>query len=887
MQPITEGKRGPETPIDFVMKSVDCEPFAILTSPLVMRVRTFLFITALLLCHTKFWSQTLTRQFPSGLPGNTVSGTAATTLAINSQNSPPPQVVPESSLPQAPVPNTGEDDYPVAEIVPPPPSGVPVTMEYKQMEKHGDLYTLTGEVRIEYKDYVLKADKVSYNQETSDAEADGHVRLEGGKYNELILADHGKINFDLETGRFDNVTGSIGRQPSSSKRKPVYTTANPFLFSGRFLVKEGPERYQVVQGTMTSCLLPDPDWQIHSSLIQVNYGVAHAKNSYFSLLGVPILYLPYVTHPVNSESRQSGLLIPVFGTSSTKGTTLGESVYLVFNRSMDATVGVQYFSKRGWSPSGDFRYRGRGEDFATARFTALFDRGLAPTYINQGGQDILFSGRRDFDLDEHTRAVATGEYLSSYVYREAFAESFALAVASQVTSSAFVTNNSGNRSTSIRFDRYQNFEGITQVGNSYVTPQIRILHVPSFDFDTVDQQLLRTPLRWNVNSSVARVSRSEPNFKTDLVGRFDLYPHLSLPIEIGGWLLRPEVGARETFYTKSQTPGSTVPVANNANVNRRDLEASFELRPPVLVRDFKAPALERLFGADVRHSIEPDFQYRYVAGVNNFSSILRFDTNDIESNTNELEYSVTQRLFFKHLHPKACSSGDLPAPANGIITVPSTYTECGGDTSEWITWKLAAKYFFDPYFGGAVAALRRNVLTSTLNLTGVAFLDGPRNTSPLISRFKVRTSEHMDLEWDADYDFKTSRVDASNVFANYRRDNVFGSVGYSTLEALHATFTSSAASQVTKYNLLRTLLGYGNPTKRGLSAGVNAGYDFIQNALQYGGIQSSYNWDCCGLSVEYRRLALGSVRNENQYSFNFTLAGVGAAGNLKHSERIF
>ena len=78
----------------------------------------------------------------------------------------------------------------------------------------------------------------------------------------------------------------------------------------------------------------------------------------------------------------------------------------VINRSADATFGTQYFSKRGWSPSGEFRYRGRGEDFASAHFIALFDRGLAPTYINQGGQDIVFNGRRDFDPDEHTRAVA-------------------------------------------------------------------------------------------------------------------------------------------------------------------------------------------------------------------------------------------------------------------------------------------------------------------------------------------------------------------------------------------------------------------------------------------------------------------------------------------------
>src|SRR5271156_8919 len=533
-----------------------------------MRVRTFLFITALMLCHLKLWPQTLTKQFPAAAG--------------------------PSSLPDAP-------DYPIAEVVASPPSGVPVRFESKQQEKHGEVYSLTGDVRIEYKDYILTADKVSYNQVTSDAEADGHVRLQGGRNNELILADHGKLNFDLETGRFDNVTGSIGRQPSASKRKLVYTTANPFLFSGRYLVKTGPERYQVIRGTMTSCLLPDPDWQIHASLIRVNYGLAKAKSSYFTLLGVPILYLPYVTHPVDTNNRESGLLLPALGTSSTKGTIVGESIYLVINRSTDATLGTQYFSKRGWSPSGDFRYRGRGEDFVNARFTALFDRGLAPEYLNQGGQDIVFSGRRDFDLDEHLRGVATGEYLSSYVYREAFAETFALAVASQVTSSAFITRNDGGRSTSIRFGRYQNFEGITQVGNTYYTPQIRILHVPSLDFDTIGQPLEETPLRWRVDGSAAGLNRSEPGYTTGTIGRFDLYPHLELPLHLDGWTFRPEVGARETFYTESQIPTATTPLPVNASVNRSDLEASFELRPPVLIRDFKVPSLEKILGGDLRH----------------------------------------------------------------------------------------------------------------------------------------------------------------------------------------------------------------------------------------------------------------------------------------------
>jgi LPS-assembly protein len=821
-----------------------------------MRVRNCLFITALMLCHPLLWPQTLTKQLPS--PSE------------------------PSTLPDAP-------NYPIAEVVTSPPTGVPVHLEADQQEKHGSIYTLTGRVQINYKDYILTADKAAFNADTKDVEADGHLRLVGGQNNEVILADHAKLNFDLETGRFENVTGSVGRQPSTSKRKAIYTTSNPFLFTGRVLIKEGPERYQILGGTMTSCLLPDPDWRIHSSMIRVNYGVAKAKNSYFTLFGVPILYLPYVTHPVDTETRQSGFLLPEisFGSSS-KGTVIGDSIYLILSPDSDLTFGTQYFSKRGWSPNGEFRYRGRGEDFADTRITALFDRGLeqGSSFINQGGQDILFNGRHDFN-DGHTRAVAAGEYLSSYIYRQAFADTFSAAVASQVTSSAFLTRNEGGTSTSLQFDRYQNFEGITLVGETYDAPQVRILHIPSLDFDTVEQALDGTPMRWGIDGSAAGLSRAEPGLATGGVGRFDIYPHLAFPFHLDGWTFRPEVGARETFYTDSQYSTGTTPIVESAHINRSDLEASFELRPPALVRDFKAPALERIFGGDLRHTIEPEVTYRYVAGVNNFPSIPRFDANDVVSDTNEVDYSLTQRLFVKRLHSKPCTNAELPEPINGVVYVPWDYTECGGDTNAWITWRLEAKYFFDPTFGGAVLPLRRNVVTSSLDLAGIAFLSGPRNVSPVISRLKIRTSQHVDLEWDADYDFKNHRLNADNIFANYRRDSFFGSVGYSTLQTLNATFMSNLASEVTKYNQVRLLAGFGSPAKRGLSLAADAGYDLAQDALQYGGVEASYNLDCCGLAFEVRRLALGSVRNENRYSFNFTLAGVGAAGNLSHSERIF
>ena len=38
--------------------------------------------------------------------------------------------------------------------------------------------------------------------------------------------------------------------------------------------------------------------------------------------------------------------------------------------------------------------------------------------------------------------------------------------------------------------------------------------------------------------------------------------------------------------------------------------------------------------------------------------------------------------------------------------------------------------------------------------------------------------------------------------------------------------------------------------------------------MQYGALQGSYNWDCCGFSVEVRKYELGSVRNETVERFN-------------------
>ena len=74
------------------------------------------------------------------------------------------------------------------------------------------------------------------------------------------------------------------------------------------------------------------------------------------------------------------------------------------------------------------------------------------------------------------------------------------------------------------------------------------------------------------------------------------------------------------------------------------------------------------------------------------------------------------------------------------------------------------------------------------------------------------------------------------------------------------------------FDQFRVMIGYGNLAKRGINAAASMGFDanpispqpltkplvppVAGHVLQYSAIQTSYNWDCCGVSFEYRRYAL-------------------------------
>jgi LPS-assembly protein len=315
-----------------------------------------------------------------------------------------------------------------------------------------------------------------------------------------------------------------------------------------------------------------------------------------------------------------------------------------------------------------------------------------------------------------------------------------------------------------------------------------------------------------------------------------------------------------------------------------------QIRPPTLARIFD----HKPFGYVLKHTIEPQVTYRYQTGIDNYSEILRFDYRDILADTNEVEYGVVNRLFAKKTssdsecfqHPKYLPEGESPDSERGkaMLAAHEVCDDMSGPARELITWELAQKYYMNTTWGGALVPGSRNVFDSTVDLSGIAFLTEPRLFSPIVSRLKLFNGP-TDFQWALDYDPVLHQVNASTIFAGYLWKNWYFGAGQTYLKLPGEVLNGTTVQDI--FNQYRLMLRYGNIAKHGINGAFTIGLDSQVGYVQYVSMQSNYNWNCCGVTFEYRRLALGTVRNENFYKFALSLTNIGTFGNLRRVDRLY
>ncbi len=711
------------------------------------------------------------------------------------------------------------------------PEGFALVGAISQLQE-GDWYRLRGAAQVETSSLLLKADEIDYNRQTGDAEARGSVYMQHFEGGEELWADRVEYNVDTETGKFYNVKGTSPVEVEI--RRGILPSTNPFHFEGKW-AERIKEKYILHDGFITNCKMPKPWWVLKGPVFDiVPNDRAIAYRTVFWMRWVPMFYAPFFYKSLERLPRRSGFLTPNVGNSSRRGKMIGAGYYWAINRSYDAMYRAQLFTQRGVAHHVDFR----GKPNASTDFNAIIygvnDRGLkvGDERRKEGGFLASVQARSDLGRGFHARVEAN--YLSSFAFRRAFTESFNEVIQAEVHSVGYITKDWSTFGLNLVMQRNENFQS--------TLPQdtIVIRKLPEVNFTSRDRRLWRNlPLWISWDSSAGLLRRTQLLFQTrQFLERIDVYPRLTTAVRWKDWSLIPSVAVRGTHYGESEIEGRIV----GRNINRSAREFDATLAPP---------SLARVFGGTIKHVIEPRVAYRYVTGITDFDRYVRFDDTELYSNTNEVEFSITNRIFARRQ---------------------------GGQVEEILSWQLWQKRYFDPTFGGAVKPGQRNTVLSAIDLTPYAFIDGSRHYSPIVSVLRMSPRPNFGLEWRTDYDPLRHMVVNSGVVADMRIGEYSFGVGHDTVRGV--PLLSPTSNQFTgRFRI-------GNENRRGWNAGFDANYDFKFGVMRFATTQVTYNTDCCGFSLQYRRFSVGT-RNENQYFFAFSVANLGSFGTLKRQDRMF
>lgn len=725
-------------------------------------------------------------------------------------------------------------------------AGGEATLEADQQRQAGRTFYADGHVDVRYQNARLRADHVEYNNETQVLVATGHVQLD--YMTQHVEADDAR--YELRTGRgtFHHVRGTfvLQRRPSPT----LLISPNPVYFEAEEAERLDPNTYRIHKAWLTVCDPGRPVWKFYApgATIRLQKSV-QLEHGNFRVFSVPVLYLPYATFPAEKR-RDSGFLIPEPGHTSQKGFVLSDAIYWAPLDWLDATLGASYFSRRGWSQKAELRTRPWEHAQLDASYYGVIDRGLPQASgpaIKQGGHEakLQFTSL----LPGGWRAVADLDQLTSLTFRLAWSETFTQAVNSEVRNTAFLTNNFRGFSLNVAALSYKNYLS--------AAPQtsITVRAAPEVRFSSVDQAVFRRlPVYFSFAAFTGTQHRDDsvaPFQTPDFVGRSEFAPTATLPVRFGDWLdVTPSFTFRSTYYGGQIQGGSFT----GRDLNRNTEEFSLDARLPVL---------ERVWGGDTKwkHVVEPDAVYRYVSGVNQFGRLVRFDEDETLTDTSEIEYGITQRLYRR--------------------------TRAGG-TEEFLTWRVAQKYFFDPTFGGALVPGQPNVFQTLSALTPFAFADSPRRFSPIVSDLRIEPGKHFDTQFILNYDPVRARMNAIGTLVKLKpwKESFLTLAHFSVLNLpLDPPVRPPNFEQ--RSNQIRLLGGYGEPNRRGWNVEGGVSYDFTHQVYQNQIVQISYNGSCCGIGFEYRRFSFGTIRNENQYSLVIRIANLGSFGSLRRQDKIF
>jgi LPS-assembly protein len=734
-----------------------------------------------------------------------------------------------------------------------------------EQERTGDLQKLKGNARVEDTRMIFEADYIEWNEETGDLRAQGSVHFRNLQRHEEIWCDRLEYNTETETGKMYKVRGQMPSRPVT--RPGLLSSTSPLYMEGEW-AERNSEVYTLHNGFITNCKMPSPWWKLEGPEFTVVPGQkATVKRARFLLRGIPAFYLPYFYEPLTQEQRKSGFLLPNIGNSSKRGILFGLGYFWAINRSYDLTYRVQDYTTRGYAHNVEFAGIPRKNSEFYAILYAVDDKGRPGSNPAEkfSGFSIRSRGQATFGKGWTIRGDLN--YVSSFRFQQEWSQSYNELLGSEMHSSAFVNKNWSGYTFDAVVSRLQNFQSVEVLyadpvtnATSYIANAVTIRKTPEAELGLRDQRISASiPVWYSFDAIAGIVNRTQPVFSSDnnviarfqtavFMNRIGFAPRVATAFHLGQLHIAPSFGIREMYYAEGQAPLGDRYRVTGTNIVSSAREFGLDLVFPSLARVFDK---KTVFGDRLKHVIEPRVAYRYVTGVgDSFHQFIRFDENDLLTNTNEVLLSIANRIYAKR----------------------------GDSVDEIFTWEVMQKRYFDTTFGGALISGQRSIFASAADLTGYAFLAGPRSASPLVSRMRVSPIPGLGVIWQTDYEPSTQVMAVNRLSVEYHWKKVFVSGGNDRVRTLKVL-----APRANEYTFSA---GFGNSANRGWNASFDGIYDFRASVLRNTTTQVTYNTDCCGFSVQYHRYNVG-IRDDAVWRIAFAVANIGTFGNLRRQDSRF
>jgi len=513
-------------------------------------------------------------------------------------------------------------------LVPEPPFEMPAASPAETPPEEGTLEILTksigsvslneailGDVEIRYGEGKITAEGLAL-QPDGGADLTGRVEVRGPEV--LVFGQDAHYDPDAEKVSLAAAGFDLPTRPARGSAQQIELTSD--------------SRLSLTSMFFTTCPPDNVSWEISAKTAQLdpNAGVGRARGVKLDFKGVPVLYVPYFSFPINAE-RKSGFLTPDISKRDRTGFDLSVPYYFNLAPNYDLTLEPRYMSARGTQVRSDFRYllrNSRGEfgfEYLPNDEETNTERRYA-TLVHES----LFGPKDELSV------LSGFEEVSDDAYFEDLGTS--LAVTSQTHLNRFVDVRyfATNWSLLTRLQNYQTIDPeLTEIDYPYE-------RVPQMVFDGRWGSGL---LRFDSDTELVNFDRN-----VGTTGwRFDSTQELSLRFARSGMFLTPAIALRQTnYWIDNPAPGEADTLRRGLPIGSLDMGMTFErntrgsrawtqtLEPRLL---YVRVPFEDQSALPVFDTIVPDF---------NLVQLFRkyqFVGPDRIADTDQLSFGVTTRLI--------------------------------------------------------------------------------------------------------------------------------------------------------------------------------------------------------------------------------------------------